>query len=281
MAETPKPTPSPSTATPSNGQSSPTTGDTSLDLVRQQLNGLNSVGTGYDTPIPFAKNQAAINYGGLNGQQGWTMLTPNQIKQNVQLWYATGNPQYDTFADNLVRLGVITKAQKKYPETVQAGALSAATIYQGAYNAASASGQELAPFGDWFNQTADRINSSGAGGAYTGPVKTTQVIKTDKITAAESLNKFAEDMLGRRLTTDELTKYTAEFNKQEENNPSVQIQSGDQASRTVNQTTAPDKQTLLKNIIAKNPEYADVQMDTTVMDWFSNRIKTGMGVLNG
>lgn len=276
----PKPTPSPSTVAPSQGTSTQTSGDINLETLKQQLATYQSVGVGYDTPIPFAKNQAAINYGGLNGQQAWTMLTPNQIKGNVQLWYATGNPQYQSFANNLVRIGVITKAQAKYPETVFAGALSAATIYQGAYNTSVASGQNLAPFGDWFNQTADRVDASG-GGAYTGPVKTTQVIKTDKITAAESLNKFAEDMLGRRLTAEELTKYTAEFNKQEETNPSVTIQSGGQASRTVNQTTAPDKQTLLKNIIAKNPDYADVQMDTTVMDWFGDRIKTGMGVLNG
>lgn len=217
-------------------------------------------------------------YGG-TPQVNYNMGTIDDLKREVYNYAATKDPQFAAISRTLYQSGFITKRQLGNPLYAADGIERAANVYQG-YAATAGSG--AVAFKDWLAWYAQNSKPQpGAAGAYTGPVTTTAYTVTDRTTASELLNKAAEDMIGRRLTDKELNKYVSQFNDAEKSNPQVSTSSGSGASRSSVTKTATDKQVLLEQIIAKNPDFADYQIDHQVMDLFVNRINRGKQVLNG
>lgn len=190
------------------------------------------------------------------------------------------NSDYMKYAGNLVAIGALySDREKGYVASVMDGTSRALTMYQN-------SGSDL-PFDEWLDQTAQKVGRSGdlssgsGGGRYTGPVTTTSRTITDEVTAENLLQTLATDMLGRSLTTDEVAKYTKQFNQQERANPQVTVSQASTGSATSTTNTAPDKAELLRRILVGNEDFMENQIDTNVMDMFVNRVKGGQAVING
>lgn len=190
------------------------------------------------------------------------------------------NSDYMKYAGNLVSIGALySDREKGYVSSVIEGTGRALTMYQN-------SGSDL-PFDEWLDRTAQKIgrsgdlSSGGGGGRYTGPVTTTSRTITDEVTAENLLQTLATDMLGRSLTTDEVSKYTKQFNQQERANPQVTVSQASTGSQSSTTNTAPDKAELLRRILVGNEDFMENQIDTNVMDMFVNRVKGGQAVING
>lgn len=193
------------------------------------------------------------------------------------------NSDYMKYAGNLVSIGALySDREKGYVASVVEGTGRALAMYQN-------SGSDL-PFDEWLDRTAQKVGRSGdsssgygggGGGGYTGPVTTTSRTITDEVTAENLLQTLATDMLGRSLTTDEVAKYTKQFNQQERANPQVTVSQASTGSQSSTTNTAPDKAELLRRILVGNEDFMENQIDTTVMDMFVNRVKGGQAVIDG
>lgn len=263
-----------------------------IDWVNAQLNdpGLtpNSDGTTNKNTKYWVSNTGTYDsygsYGGYSakGVQGAPYgMTKDQIRLEVQSLAGKNPAQYMGVVQNLYKMGALSSLRYANNLNSVGDAVDRAIdIY--------AYGKKDTTFSVWLDQTANSptnlralMKSQGGGGAYKGPVTTTSVQITDATTAEGLLQKFSQDMLGRNLTAKEVAKYTQQLNAQEKSNPQVTRSDGNGPSQSQVTKTAPDKQQILHNIIAKNPDFAENQIDTNVMDMFLTRIKEGQGVIDG
>lgn len=224
-----------------------------------------SMGTGYQTG-------AGVTYQKVS-------MTTDELQQAVLASAANRSPEYSDIAQKMYQGGFLSS--KKYmsiPSYTASAVGTAATMYD-AYS--KAGGTE--DFYSWLNgyvATAEpREEGGGGGGAYTGPRTTTSVSLTDEATATQLLDEFARENLGRSLEEGEVEKYLSKFRKAEMGAPQVTTTTPQGRAATTSVTeTATSKEELLRQIISKNPDFAEYQMDTTVMDMFSNYIKRGQAV---
>lgn len=208
--------------------------------------------------------------------------TSQDLVNDLYAKWATRDPQFNDISKRLYNSGLISKSQLGNPIYTGQGIERAASVYQAYAGQAGASAVSFKDWFDWYTKNAaDRAAADGSG-AYKGPTTTTSYSITDRGTATELLNKAAEDMIGRRLTDKELDKYVSQFNAQEKANPQVTTSDNNGKGTASSVTkTAMDKQAILNQIIAKNPDFADYQIDTGLMDWFSKRTQRGQQVRNG
>lgn len=264
------------------------------DWVQEQLNSVpnssstKKTGVSGTTQVWVNNNNTYDSYGSYGGYSAKGVhgapqtLSKDEITQEV-LSLASSNPAaYMGVAQNLYKMGALYSMRYATNLNSVATAIGRAVdVY--------AYGKKEVPFSSWLDQTANSPTNLRAlmkaqgvgGGAYTGPVTTTSVQITDATTAEGLLQKFSQDMLGRNLSKDEVAKYTQQLNKQEKANPQVTYSDGHGASQSQSTKTAPDKQQILHNIISQNSDYIPNQIDTTVMDQFLNRIKSGQDIING
>jgi hypothetical protein len=107
-------------------------------------------------------------------------------------------------------------------------------------------------------------SGSGSGlGGYSGP--RASVVKQAESDINATANALALEMIGRPLNQKELNRITKRIRAAEVEQPT--ITSGSPA-RTVQQQglTAQGREDILREVIAKRPEFEKFQLDTTVMD---------------
>jgi hypothetical protein len=120
---------------------------------------------------------------------------------------------------------------------------------------------------------------SGRAAAYDGPVESVQVAaETDIIAAAQAT---AQELLGRAPTQAELDKILKRTRKAEQTQPTVQTRQGPGRVTTEEGLTKEGRDAILKQVLMSSPDYAGYQIDSTMMDMFSNILSRGQAVARG
>jgi hypothetical protein len=212
--------------------------------------------------IPFNE---AMNY--LNEIRG-KAFAPNASKNDRET--------YSNFVGNLRRYtdselgtqGGVETAWKMVLEDAGASGVSAINLLT--------SGPSLA--GKQTSGTGGDSGGSGRGGGYSGPTvsRTMQAESDIKATA----NALAIELIGRPVDDKELDRIVKRMRGAEMAQP--QITTSTQASSTTQQGLTPQgREDILRDVISKNPEFVDYQLDTTVMDLMLEDIETGKQVARG
>jgi hypothetical protein len=209
-------------------------------------------------------------------------LTLEQMQEDLYNQAALRSPEYSKIVQNMYAANFISKSQAGQVDSV-ANALSyPVQMYQAYTNRAGDQSVSFNKWFDWYVSTAKPREESGRRGGYSGPVTTVSTTLTDPTTAEAVLDKFSRDLLGRALTKKESDRYLKEYRDIEVENPQVTTTTpkGDARRETVTET-APSKEEMLRQVIAKNPDYQKYQIDTTIMDFLLDDIKAGQEVING
>lgn len=255
------------------------------DIVEDALNKANeldakNVATN-DNPVIWVGS--TYNYSGARLSRSKVNLTLDQMQNKVKSWFASRDPQYDAYADKLIAGGFMDKSYRDQGVTASRALGFAVEIYQ----AYAADGGQLS-FDDWFDWYASTAQQDttgaggGRGGGYSGPVTTVSTTITDPVTAEAVLDNFARDLLGRSLTKKETEKYLRQYRQIEEDSPQVTTtRSVGPARRETVTESAPSKEEMLRQVMAKNPDYQRYQIDTTIMDLLLDDIKAGQEVIRG
>jgi hypothetical protein len=235
--------------------------------------------TGKDFKFPVASGAATGYQTGSGVSYQKVMGDSDSLRNAVLATAAMRDPRYNDLANKLYQGNFLST--RKYIDTVPeytARAMDSATNLYSAYYM-NGGKEDFTTWLDNYVAGAKPRKEEGEGGAYTGPRTTTSVTLTDEVTAAALLDNFARENLGRSLEEGEVEKYLSKFRKAEMGAPQVTTTTpqGRAASTSVTET-ATSKEELLRQIISKNPDFAEFQMDTTVMDMFSNYIKRGQAV---
>lgn len=256
------------------------------DIVEDALNKANQLGAKNvatnDNPVIWVGN--TYNYSGAQLSQSKATLTLEQMQNKVKSWFGSRDPQYNAYADKLITGGFMSESYRDQGEVASRALATAVGVYQ----AYSADGGQLS-FDDWFDwfastsqQDTTGAGGGGGGGGYAGPVTTVSTTITDPVTAEAVLDNFARDLLGRSLTKKETEKYLRQYRQIEEDSPQVTTtQSMGPARRETVTESAPSKEEMLRQVIAKNPDYQKYQIDTTIMDLLLDDIKAGQEVIRG
>jgi len=112
--------------------------------------------------------------------------------------------------------------------------------------------------------------SGPGGGGYSGPSYSYSQI--NEATLEDLANQIGMTMVGRGVTDAELAKILKRVRKVEARNPQVTSSNGAGSSTTQQGVTDSDRQDVIENILARNPQYGDYQKATTMMDWFGNAL---------
>jgi hypothetical protein len=122
----------------------------------------------------------------------------------------------------------------------------------------------------------DGGSGSGRGG-YSGP--RASVVKQAESDIDATANALAIEMIGRTLTEKELNRITKRIRKAEVNQPT--ITSGSPAMTVQQQgLTAQGREDILREVIAKRPEFEKFQLDTTVMDAMNSYVQEKRAVVD-
>jgi hypothetical protein len=128
------------------------------------------------------------------------------------------------------------------------------------------------------------VQSSGSGSrggrsaAYSGPVQSVTVQAESDINA--TADAIAIELLGRGATEDEKKKILNRIRKAEQAQPQVTTPQGPGRQVTEQGLTTQGREDILRQVIAKNPDFVDYQLDTTVMDLMLEDIDRGKRVAN-
>lgn len=123
----------------------------------------------------------------------------------------------------------------------------------------------------------DGGGSRGGSGGYSGP--RASVVKQAESDIDATANALAIEMIGRTLTEKELNRITKRMRKAEVNQPT--ITSGSPAMTVQQQgLTAQGREDILREVIAKRPEFEKFQLDTTVMDAMNTYVQEKRAVVD-
>ena len=112
----------------------------------------------------------------------------------------------------------------------------------------------------------------GGGSGYSGPVQSISSSVMDDRDVEVTLNEFATEMLGRNLTKKELNKYSNKFKKQDAL-PQVNVRTPNGPAQVTSQTQERvTRDTIAKDILRENPDYAKNVINTDVLEMFANRL---------
>ena len=193
--------------------------------------------------------------------------------------FFTNPAQREQFAEDMFKVGALSDPRGASDISYFAGAGDRAIkLFQ-------ASGSKDS-FTDWLADTAAKSKRTGwfgadgaptgggGSGAYTGPVASVSKMADSDI--RNLANTVSMEMVGRGVSDEEFQKIVKRTQRAEVNNPT--ISSGGAASNITDQgLTTVGRADIVKNIIAKQPEYEEFQKSTTLMSWFdqalSGRVK--------
>lgn len=146
-------------------------------------------------------------------------------------------------------------------------------------------GDPRTPF-DFLNEMAGKVDldgSSGPGGGgrggYSGPVS--QISLMDERDVDRTANALALELIGRPLSQQELAKVTKRLRKEEYANPTVTTPQGPGGSVTQSGLSAEGRADVLREVISKNPDYQQFQVDHTVLDTMLATLNKREAMVNG
>lgn len=120
-------------------------------------------------------------------------------------------------------------------------------------------------------------SGSGSGGKYTGP--RASVVQQAESDINATANALALEMIGRPLNQKELNRVTKRIRTAEVEQPT--ITSGGKAMTVQQQgLTAQGREDILREVIAKRPEFEKFQLDTTVMDAMNAYVQEKRAVID-
>lgn len=128
--------------------------------------------------------------------------------------------------------------------------------------------------------TAEATGSTAGRGrtaAYAGPVESIAVQAESDINA--SADAIAIELLGRGATKDEKDRILKRIRKAETSQPQVST-STPGMNVTREGLTSQGREDILRQVLSKNPDFVDYQLDTTVMDFMLEDIDRGKRVAN-
>jgi len=122
-----------------------------------------------------------------------------------------------------------------------------------------------------------RDGGTSGRGAYTGPRESITVQAESDIRA--TANALALEMIGRPLNNKEIERVTKRMRTAEQEQP--QVTTGNVARTVTTQgLTAQGRQDILRDVIAKRPEFEQYQLDTTVMDAMNSYVQEKRQVID-
>lgn len=119
---------------------------------------------------------------------------------------------------------------------------------------------------------------AGRAAAYSGPVQSITVQAESDINA--SADAIAIELLGRGATEEEKKRIVNRIRKAEQAQPQVVTPRGPGMQVTEQGLTTQGREDILRQVLSKNPDFVDYQLDTTVMDLMLEDIDRGKRVLN-
>ncbi len=111
-----------------------------------------------------------------------------------------------------------------------------------------------------------------SGGGSGGPSTSMSYTQLGEADLQDLANQIGMTMVGRGVTDDEMAKILKRVRAVEAKRPQVTSSNGAGSSTTQQGVTNSDRQDVIENILAKNPQYGDYQKATTMMDWFGNAL---------
>jgi hypothetical protein len=250
------------------------------DIVADALGSLKSAGNANSTgnePRIWVGSRAQGYQTGSGVTYSKVDMTISDLQNAVLAAAAQRSPDYTNIANKMYQGGFLSSEKYMQIPAYTAKAVETAANMYNAYSMAGGS-EDFNSWLDGYVATAQPRAGAGGGGSggYAGPRTTTSVTLTDEVSATALLDEFARANLGRSLEEGEVEKYLSKFRKAEMGAPQVTTTTPRGVSATTSVTeTAASKEELLRQIIAKNPDFAEFQMDTTVMDMFADRINRG------
>jgi hypothetical protein len=108
----------------------------------------------------------------------------------------------------------------------------------------------------------------GRAAAYTGPVESITKLADSDIRA--TADAVAIEILGRGATDEEIKKITQRMRQAEMQQPQVTTRQGPGRTVTEQGLSAQGRDDILRDVLSKNPDFQQYQLDTTVMDAMVN-----------
>jgi len=204
--------------------------------------------------------------------------TLSQLQTNILSWAGQRSPQYQAYVKNMVDAGFLPESAVDQPTTAADNLRFPVRVFQ-AYRA---SGGQMA-FNEWFDwyastARAQRTQSGGAGGGYSGP--TMAITRQNEADIRTSADNISRDVIGRGLRKKESEEAIAAIREAESQNPTVSRVSG-QTRITEEGLTAEERRQILQDVVKDNPEFMSYQFDTTVLDAINKVIEKGQVLRNG
>lgn len=120
--------------------------------------------------------------------------------------------------------------------------------------------------------TTDGPGSRGPSGGGSGPSTSMSYSQLGEADLQDLANQIGMTMVGRGVTDDEMAKILKRVRAVEAKRPQITSSNGAGVSTTQQGVSNSDRQDVIENILAKNPQYGDYQKATTMMDWFGNAL---------
>lgn len=128
-------------------------------------------------------------------------------------------------------------------------------------------------------QTSGDGSGTGTGrGGYSGPTASRTMMAESDIRA--TANALAIELIGRSVDDKELEKITRRMRMAEVQQPQITT-STTGSSVTQQGLTSQGREDILRDLISKNPEYQNFQVDTTVLDAMTGFINEKKQVSGG
>lgn len=121
-------------------------------------------------------------------------------------------------------------------------------------------------------QQPDGPGSRGPSGGGSGPSTSMSYTQLGEADLQDLANQIGMTMVGRGVTDTEMAKILKRVRAVEAKRPQITSSNGAGSSTTQQGVTNSDRQDVIENILAKNPQYGDYQKATTMMDWFGNAL---------
>ena len=233
------------------------------------------------TPVPLTMRPSASYSGGIPGQpvaeirpfnEAMEYLNELRGKANAPRASKEDKNRYSNFVSDLRRytgseLGTEGGVEAAWKLVLEDADLSNVPAFDLLTSGPSKAGQ---PSGS--------AASGGGRGGYSGPTTSRTMMAESDIRA--TANALAIELIGRPVDDKELDKITRRMRMAEVQQPQITT-STTGSSVTQQGLTAQGREDILRDLISKNPEYQDFQVDTTVLDAMTGFINEKKQVSGG
>jgi len=218
------------------------------------------------TPVPFGYQPG--RYGSFPIQNAPKQVPYNEASTYLNELRGKGGAEYNNFVKQL----------KQYTGSKFTSASGAETAWKTVLDDAEASGVNVFELLQRGPSAAGKDESDGKKGRYTGPVESRTIQAESDIKA--TANALAIELIGRPVSDKELNKLVERMRSAEMQQPNITT-SATGSTTTTQGLTAQGREDILREVIAKNPEYEKFQVDTTVLDAMTNFIDKKKQVSGG